>query len=139
MGTRSRVGVQHGDVIKSVYCHFDGYLSHTGMMLHRYYDSVRANELVSRGDNSGIQQSFGQMYFYAEQEEEDVDWAVAHTFEEFLEQVDRCGGEYYYVMRDGVWYAGCMYATEGLTKGQLTRLDEAIADMLIAEAIAEDE
>jgi hypothetical protein len=32
-----------------------------------------------------------------------------------------------------------MYATEGLTKGQLTRLDEALADVLIAEAMAEDE
>ena len=139
MGTRSRVGVQHGDVIKSVYCHFDGYLSHTGVMLHRYYDSIRANELVARGDNSGVQQSFGEMYFYAEQEEVEADWAVAHTFEEFLDQVSACGGEYYYVMRDGVWYAGCTYATEGLTKGGLTRLDEALADVLIAEAIAEDE
>ena len=139
MGTRSRVGVQHGDVIKSVYCHFDGYLSHTGMMLHRYYDSVRANELVARGDNSGVQQSLGEMYFYAEQEGQEPDWAVAHTFAEFLDQVEACTGEYYYIMRDGVWYAGCTYATEGLTKGGLTRLDEALADVLIAEAIAEDE
>jgi hypothetical protein len=139
MGTRSRVAVMHGDVIKSVYCHFDGYLKHTGTMLHRYYDSIRANELVARGDNSGVQQSFGEMHFYAEQEEVEADWAVAHSLEEFLDQVSACGAEYYYVMRDGVWYAGCMYATEGLTKGGLTRLDEALADMLIAEAIAEDE
>jgi hypothetical protein len=32
-----------------------------------------------------------------------------------------------------------MYATEGLTKGALTRLDEALTDIMIAEAIAEDE
>ena len=139
MGTRSRVGVQHGDVIKSVYCHYDGYLSHTGMMLHKFYDSVRANELVARGDNSGIQQSLGEMFFYAEHDDAEPEWAVALSFAEFLEQVEDCGGEYYYIMRDGVWYAGCTYATEGLTKGGLTRLDEAIADMLISEAIAEDE
>ena len=139
MGTRSRVGVQHGDVIKSVYCHFDGYLGHTGTMLHRYYDSIRANELVARGDNSGIQQSFGEMHFYAEQEEVEADYKVAHSLEEFLEQVEWCGAEYYYVMRDGVWYAGCTYATEGLTNGKLTLLADALADLLIAEAIAEDE
>jgi hypothetical protein len=139
MGTRSRVAVMHGDVIKSVYCHFDGYLKHTGTMLHRYYDSVRANELVARGDNSGVQQSLGEMNFYANQEGQEPDWAVAHSLEEFLDQVSACGAEYYYIMKDGVWYAGCTYATEGLTIGKLTLLADALADLLIAEAIAEDE
>ena len=108
-------------------------------MLHKFYDSIRANELVARGDNSGIQQSFGQMHFYSDREQEDAEYRVALSFAEFLEQVEDCGAEYYYVMRDGVWYAGCMYATEGLTKVGLTRLDEALADVLIAEAMAEDE
>ena len=139
MGTRSRVGVMHGDVVKSVYCHYDGYLSHTGQILHKFYDSAKANLLVSLGDNSGVQPTVEEMIFYKDRGETGVEYRVAHSFAEFLEQVEWCGGEYYYVMRDGVWYAGCTYATEGLTKGSLTRLDEAIADMLIAEAIAEDE
>ena len=139
MGTRSRVGVMHGDVVKSVYCHYDGYLKYTGEILHKHYDSTKANLLVSLGDNSGVKESVEEMNFYKDRGEEDVSWQVAHSFEEFLEQVDGCCGEYYYIMRDGVWYAGCMYSTEGLTKGGLTRLDEAIADVLIAEAVAEDE
>lgn len=139
MGTRSRVAVMHGDVCKSVYCHYDGYLQYTGEILHKHYDSTKANLLVSLGDNSGVKESVEEMNFYKDRGEEDVSWQVAHTFEEFMEQVNNCGGEYYYIMRDGVWYAGCMYATEGLTEGALTRLDEAIADVLIAEAIAEDE
>ena len=139
MGTRSRVGVMHGDVVKSVYCHYDGYLEHTGKILLKHYDSVRANELVSLGDNSGVQETIEEMRFYKDRGETDVEWRVALSFAEFLEQVENCGAEYYYIMRDGVWYAGCMYATEGLTKGSLTRLDEAIADVLIAEAVAEDE
>ncbi len=28
MGTRSFIGVMHGDVCKVVYCHWDGYLEH---------------------------------------------------------------------------------------------------------------
>ena len=139
MGTRSRVGVMHGDVVKSVYCHYDGYLECTGQILLKYYDSPRANELVALGDNSGVKERLEDINFYRARGETDIDYQVALTFAEFLEQVNNCGGEYYYIMRDGVWYAGCMYATEGLTEGALTRLDEAIADVLIAEAIAEDE
>ena len=139
MGTRSRVGVMHGDKVKSVYCHYDGYLECTGQILLKYYDSPRANELVALGDNSGVKERLEDINFYRARGEVDIEYQVAHTFTEFLEQVDGCGGEYYYVMRDGVWYAGCMYATEGLTKGGLTRLDEAVADVLIAQAVAEDE
>jgi hypothetical protein len=66
------------------------------------------------------------MNFYADRGEEDVSWQVAHSFEEFLGQVDRCCGEYYYVMKDGVWYAGAVYDTEGLVKNGLVLLKDAI-------------
>lgn len=144
MGTRSRVAVMHGDVCKSVYCHYDGYLDYTGRILLAHYDSTAANLLVARGDNSGVKETIEEMNFYEDRTEEDDDvqefinstpWAVAHTFEEFLEQVQGCGGEYYYVMRDGVWYAGCVYDTEGLVKNGLVPLKSAIA--AINEAVAE--
>ena len=133
MGTRSRVAVMHGDVCKSVYCHYDGYLEHTGEILLKHYDSARANDLVSRGDNSGVKETVAEMNFYSERGETDVDWAVATTFEEFLEQVDRCCGEYYYVMRDGVWYAGCLYETAGLIKNGLVPLEKALEALKVAE------
>lgn len=139
MGTRSRVGVMHGDVCKSVYCHYDGYLEYTGTILNKYYDSVKANELVARGDNSGVQETIEEMNFYSQRGETDVEFQVAHTFEEFLEQVERCGGEYYYVMRDGVWYAGSVYDVSGLIKGGLVPLSDALAQNTIDHLIAEDE
>ena len=139
MGTRSRVGVMYGDVCKSVYCHYDGYLEHTGKILLNHYDSVKASQLIALGDNSGVQETIEEMNFYKDRGEPDVDFQTAHSFEEFLEQVERCFGEYYYVMRDGVWYAGCVYDTEGLIKGGLVPLDEALADVLLKQAIAEDE
>ena len=126
MGTRSRVAVMHGDVCKSVYCHYDGYLDYTGRILLEHYDSTLANALIARGDNSGIKETLEEMNFYADRGEEDVSWKVAHTFEEFLEQVKSCWGEYYYVMRDGVWYAGAVYATDGLMKDGLVPLKDAI-------------
>ena len=126
MGTRSRVAVMHGDVCKSVYCHYDGYLDYAGRILLSHYDSTAANALIARGDNSGIKETLEGMNFYSDRGEEDVSWQVAHTFEEFLEQVEGCCGEYYYVMKDGVWYAGAVYETEGLVKNGLVALKDAL-------------
>jgi len=133
MGTRSRVAVIHGDVCKSVYCHYDGYLEYTGEILFKHYDSAAANDLVSRGDNSGVKETVEEMNFYSQRGETDVDWQVAHSFEEFLEQVERCFAEYYYVLRDGVWYAGCVYDTQGLIKNGLVPLSEALEALKVAE------
>ena len=133
MGTRSRVGVMHGDIVKSVYCHYDGYLEHTGRILLERYNSAKANELVALGDNSGVQETVSEMNFYKDRGETDVEWAVAHTFEEFLEQVEGCCGEYYYIMRDGVWYAGCVYETQGLIKNGLVALEQALEALAVAE------
>ena len=139
MGTRSRVGVMHGTVCKSVYCHYDGYLSYTGEILNRHYDSSMANALVARGDNSGVKETLEDMNFYAAQGDERAEWMVAHTFEEFLDQVQGSGCEYYYVMRDGVWYAGSVYDATGLRKGGLVPLTDALAATTIEQLIAEDE
>jgi hypothetical protein len=125
----------HGDVCKSVYCHYDGYLDYTGRILQAHYDSTAANMLVARGDNSGVKPTMEEMNFYENGgvEGEDLQefvnstpWQVAHTFEEFLEQVECCHGEYYYVMKDGVWYAGAVYDTDGLVKNGLVALKNAL-------------
>jgi hypothetical protein len=123
----------HGDVCKSVYCHYDGYLECTGRILQEHYDSARANLLVATGDNSGVKPTIEEMNFYKDRGEDDVDYRVAHSFEEFLEQVDRCCGEYYYVMQNGVWYAGCLYETQGLKKNALVPLAEALEALAVAE------
>jgi hypothetical protein len=123
----------HGDVCKSVYCHYDGYLDYTGRILNKYYDSTLANQLIARGDNSGVKETLEEMNFYADRGEDNVSWQVAHTFEEFLEQVNGCWSEYYYVMKDGVWYAGCIYDTEGLVKDGLVPLAQALEALAVAE------
>lgn len=142
MGTRSRIGVMHGDKVKSVYCHWDGYLEHNGRILLEHYDSAKANHLVALGDLSsldknvdipeGAEHSFqvpldGVTTFYGrDRGETGTEWKVAHTFEEFLEQADNCGAEYYYIMRDGEWYVGTTYSSGSLAK-RLVRLTEALA------------
>jgi len=142
MGTRSRIGVMHGDKVKSVYCHWDGYLEHNGRILLEHYDSAKANHLVALGDLSsldknvdipeGAEHSFqvpldGVTTFYGrDRGETGTEWKVAHTFKEFLDQCDNYGAEYYYIMRDGVWYVGTTYSSGSLA-GRLVLLTEALA------------
>ena len=148
MGTHSRIGVMHGDTVKSVYCHWDGYLEHNGVILQKHYDSARANNLVALGDISSLGKEIGEKHpfsrfdtdmsdeayeklygnmttFYGrDRGEEGVDFKVAHTFASFLDQVEACGAEYYYILRDGVWYCGSP------DKGsKLVPLAEALAEI----------
>ena len=151
MGTRSRIGVMHGDKLKSVYCHWDGYLSNNGKILQNHYDSAKANHLVSLGDLSSLGTDIGEKHefdcpyhfktpeFLAWQEarngmctfygrdrgESGVDFTVDQSYDEFLSK--DYDYEYYYIMNDGVWYVGVAYAVDGMVPGQLYVLAEQLA------------
>jgi hypothetical protein len=142
----------HGDKVKSVYCHWDGYLAHNGAILQEHYDSAKANNLVALGDLSSLKANIGEKHAFSQFElraeevagyklltenmctfygrdrgEKDTEFKVAHTFEEFLEQADGCGAEYYYIMKDGVWYCGTTYENTHPLSKTLTALVEALA------------
>ena len=151
MSTRSRIGVMHGDKLKSVYCHWDGYLQHNGQLLQDHYDSAKANHLVSLGYISSLKEEIGVEHpfsmfdvtpnlsqaeyykkygkmttFYGrDRKETGTDFTVDQTFEEFLSKDYDC--EYYYIMRDGVWYVGVAYAIDNMVPGQLYVLAEQLA------------
>jgi hypothetical protein len=153
MGTRSRIGVMHGDKVKSIYCHWDGYLDGVGNTLLKHYDSAKANNLVALGDMSSLRADIGEKHafskfdpvtniehrehndewctFYGrDRGEKGVEFKVSQTTEEFMEQCDLCGAEYYYIMKDGVWYCGDTYESTPLSK-KFT----ALADALQAESV----
>jgi len=147
MGTRSRIGVMHGDNCKSVYCHWDGYLDYNGRLLLEHYDSSKANHLVALGDLSslkpnvfvpeGVEHSFEKpaenitVFYGRDRGETGVEWKTDTTFQAFLERVDTCGAEYYYIMKDGEWYVGNVY---GADAGELVLLAEALAELDIEKA-----
>ena len=143
MGTRSRIGVMHGDKVKSIYCHWDGYLDHNGRILQAHYDSAKTNMLVALGDMSSLRPELGEKHHFDDRNEgctfygrdrgeKDVEFKVAHTFEEFLGQCYDSAAEYYYIMKDGVWYCGDTYGTTPLST-KLTALSEAL---VLDEAVA---
>ena len=130
MGTRSLIGVMHGDNCKAVYCHWDGYLEHNGRILQEYYDSAKANNLVALGDLSSLGPNIGEKHdfdcphkydtseylawqetkagmctFYGrDRGETGVDYKVFQNYDEVLDFADGSMLEYYYIMKDGVWY-----------------------------------
>ena len=61
MGTRSRIGVMHGNNCKSVYCHWDGYPEYNGAILAKSYKSPnKINELLKLGDLSVLGEFIGE-------------------------------------------------------------------------------
>ena len=148
MGTRSRIGVMHGDICKSVYCHWDGYLEHNGAILQEHYNSAKANQLVAMGDMSSLrpeigvkhpfscldpeagsdyEERYGNMctFYDRDRGETECTWSVDHTFEDFLDRAKGCAAEFYYVMKDGTWYVGDTYGSTELSN-KLTPLAEAM-------------
>jgi hypothetical protein len=126
----------HGDKLKSVYCHWDGYLSYNGRILQEHYDSAKANRLVSLGSLSSLKEEIGEKHdfdaltdsctFYGrDRGDSDVDFTVDQSYAEFLDKEYDC--EYYYIMRDGVWYVGVAYeAEDNMVPGQLYVLSEQL-------------
>ena len=152
MGTRSRIGVMHGDNVKSVYCHWDGYLEHNGAILQEHYDSVKANQLVALGDLSSLRPNIGEKHkfspfdcdeltseefekryggmctFYGrDRGETGTEWKTHTNFVDFFAEVEGSWCEWYYIMRDGVWYVGNIYEKDERFYKKLVPLTEALA------------
>ena len=153
MGTRSRIAVMHGDNCKSVYCHWDGYLEHNGSLLQKHYDSAKANNLVALGDLSSLKPEIGEKHAFSKLEvpmdgeaydklygnmttfygrdrgEKNVEFQTDTDFDAFIERVQGCCAEWYYIMRDGVWYVGNIYSSDERFYKKLVPLAEALAKL----------
>ena len=152
MGTRSRIAVMHGDNCKSVYCHWDGYLEYNGSILQKHYDSVKANNLVALGDLSSLKPEIGEKHAFSHFElraeevagyklltenwctfygrdrgESNVEFQTDTDFESFIDRVQGNCCEWYYIMRDGVWYVGNVYESDAQFYKKLVPLAEALA------------
>jgi hypothetical protein len=98
--------------------------------------SLRANigekHAFSKHDVPGIETRVHNenwcTFYGRDRGEKGVEFKVAHNFEEFLEQCDDCGAEYYYIMKDGTWYCGSPYAVEGMVPDTLYELSEVLTN-----------
>ena len=67
MGTRSTISIHHKDgSIRTVYCHWDGYYEHNGVILYNFYNSPRkVNKLIDYGSISSLGTEIGKRHKFS--------------------------------------------------------------------------
>ena len=156
MATRSTIALEHSDgTVQSVYCHFDGYLSHNGNILQEHYsDPAKLQELIALGSMSSLAKEIGQQHpftnpfqygsdeynafraqyqnwcvFYSRDRGEDLVINEFADLKAYILQAER--EEYNYILRqiDGspVWFVES-HETDGFI-----RLDEALQSEILEE------
>lgn len=64
MGTRSMIGRLNDDgTVAAIYCHWDGYISNNGVILHEHYqDAAKVDQLIALGDISSLGEEIGEKH-----------------------------------------------------------------------------
>ncbi len=122
MGTRSIIAIKTKEgTFKSVYCHWDGYLTHNGALLVDHYNSEdRVNVLIGLGDISSLrseinpkpneEHSFDKpakdvtVFYGRDRGETNVGYKTHNTLQELFNTYNNSWGEYLYVFDNGKWY-----------------------------------
>jgi hypothetical protein len=57
MSTNSTISIKSGNKVKTIYCHWDGYLANNGEILLKHYKTAKkVNELISLGNISSLKE-----------------------------------------------------------------------------------
>ena len=86
MATRSTIAMKTPEgKIRSIYCHWDGYLDYNGKVLMNYYtDPAKVLKLINLGDISSLKEQIGEKHsfdrHYEQPELEDMfaNWTLAY-------------------------------------------------------------
>jgi hypothetical protein len=124
MSTRSCISKLNEDgTITGIYCHFDGYVSGNGDLLHKHYqDEEKVNKLVNLGDISslneeveapeGVEHSYNRPHkgvtvaYGRDRGETGVEPTVSKDKEDFVKKWKDNWCEYFYQFRESKWYWG---------------------------------
>lgn len=103
MSTRCRIGIKEGEKITSIYCHFDGYPSYTGLILYKHYNTQeKVKKLIDLGDISILKETPESTVAYARDVKLDDTKAITtNTLEEFEILADPT--DYQYLFENGKW------------------------------------
>ena len=124
MATRSSIAIKTEDGIKSIYCHWDGYIDHNGRILRTYYNTAdKINQLMELGNLSSLGIEIGDVHpFDRNYEEPELplteDWCMAYgrdrgesdqeakthkTIDEWVEYRAGSWCEYFYLFDGKDW------------------------------------
>lgn len=119
MGTRSTISIHNKNgEIKSVYCHWDGYYEHNGVILYNFYNTVsKVNRLIDYGDISSLGTEIGKKHdfinlyhgctFYHRDRGEDKNIAITdiEDVKNPYNQISEEEYNYIFVEETGEWIA----------------------------------
>ena len=113
MSTRSNIAIKRkNEKVKTIYCHWDGYLSYNGdILLHHYQDINKINELINLGDISSLNKKVkptkehtfdepqkGVVVAYGrDRGETNVEPVEFNNLQDYLRSVDKLFIEYIYL------------------------------------------
>jgi len=151
MATRSTIGIKHGNIVKAIYCHWDGYIEHNGFILDRFYQaSPKVNNLIALGNLSSLGADIGEKhdfhdklehieienithvstqctFYQRDRGEEKAEFRTFSSEEAWMDYYDGSGVEYYYLYDKGVWYVSEYRKTfKPLNELVIKLIDEAI-------------
>lgn len=91
MATRSTISIlEKNGTVKTIYCNWDGYLSHNGEFLKQYYNTAdKVNELISNGSMSSLRENIEKSVFYHRDRNEDLvinEFDSLETYHKYLEK-----------------------------------------------------
>lgn len=116
MGTNCTISVEVDGKLKTIYCHFDGYLEGVGKMLYENYDRAKAVELVNGGNVSYVAKNVNpttHTHSFSTPEEDVCVfyhrdngelWHVNKPVISDIGTDDAITGQYNYLLRDDGWY-----------------------------------
>jgi hypothetical protein len=122
MGTRSNIAYKKSDgKIVSMYCHYDGYPEHNGVILSEHYNTKeKARGLVDNGYQSGLEETVEKSNLRRVHEDPPTTY---HSFHAFIMDIN-FDIEYVYLFKDGAWY----YAETSLIKLPNGKYDVEVDD-----------
>ena len=100
MATRSLIGIKLDNIVKTIYCHWDGYPEHNGQLLVNNYTSPSAVfELMELGDLSSLAETPDQCKAYHRDRNEP--WGMVEArdveYDNLAAVADDYGADYVYV------------------------------------------
>ena len=100
MATRSLIGIKLDNIVKTIYCHWDGYPEHNGQLLVNNYTSPSAVfELMELGDLSSLAETPDQCKAYHRDRNEPYGMVEARDveYDNLAAVADDYGADYVYV------------------------------------------
>lgn len=105
MSTPALIAMRDGDVIRGVYCHWDGYPDEVGRLLYEHYGIETTRQLLELGNLSSLEANISTSVFYCRDRGEDFNSNRAIVRDNFDDMLEYYATDFaYYLDEKGHWW-----------------------------------